>query len=1114
MLPSVLPYTPASAESEERELAASSRWKATISVAGTSLSSDLVSLSLGAIETSFSAATDDDQALLSAYENISDIPAYLLDMVAEISVGDQTVQTSAASLGSSSSWGLAIASPTRSYNITNTLTWGAPFSVAMERQPLAAEENLTMEVSSSFPHCLFNQAVSTYISDCASDDEELAAIFGLSLTRGTQEASVGLSITPKCVSGVAVSTTSGGAYIDADLSTATPAGLTKATRKGFTLTSGLSGSAHEHLVLEECFEADAISTARAISLANSCEVPVVTLTSANWATLAPALELPAYIKAQMEDAVQAGYAVTTPTQEVGYIDFIGEGWIVTDPVTGEGAYLISGGYSGGKVVESRQDEEANLMADWYESIVSAVNIISPDNGSNFLKGEDIMMTVNYHLIHINFDKPDLDYQTTWKIETKKECYLPGTYLLTAKAGPAGFDTISVNLFGLLRAENDYMWASPDSVQNLQAQAVSVEGTPIDGLISSGNDELTVETSWEWNEESYAKNARFLDSEEKTLSSVLDSDGSASVNVRMGEEEGRYIAWLSTACQYFISWDDKGMFLKERYPEQCSLTYEIYVVQGVTSIIEAEIRVLDNRNVTWFDLSGSSEETQSSIEGSWNSRVEWGQVAGIVNSGQERLNDSNGQVSTLKDIVIGVRLNIEENGDQTGEIVSADASQTSYVTLPVNLSSHRQCKYDLCGSMEDVEILLAKVPNAEFDEGNRRTIFFTSQVIDPCSKDDSDGVYFPQTENEDDVNEFTVINAFSGLDYFGTFPGLNIGGCRESHVKFTDELEDEGWTSANYVNVNSNKGLAWLKDNLGQPVNMKDLEALTYGKEVDFAEKFNAVNLLRAGGGAEVLQATLSIANCQVDNSSPQVDKILVKNPVDWIYIQGHGNYEQGCVAVGRSKDDDGIFPPMLNDSNFQDIEKTTNGIPWHGRNLIEWYRNRAPNELFVGCLADVEAIFLVSCDATMLGGLYFDQKQPGIEWMSTGVRNILGYYTEVGIMTFRDVVTRFFSLESDSILTRRWISANQGDNNYKASAIGNPKGIDLDFLYLDDSHIFFGGYSDNEISSFCVLKENEPKWVSVEEAFSINLGSVERKPLEWSWNTGDLWKTNWSYHEP
>ncbi len=1015
LLPSDLLCKLVSAESEERELAASARWKATLTLAGTSLTCDFVSLASGTIEVSFTPATSDDEALLAAYENISDIPAYLLDMTGEITAGDNTAQTQAAPFGSSSSWSLAITSPTRSYQINNTLNWGAPFSVALERQPLPVNQSLTLQMGPSYPHCLFNQAASSYITNCATDDGELASIFGLNLTRGTQEASVGISLTPKYVSGVAVSVSPDSTYIDADLSTATPAGLTKDTRRDFTRASGLSGSAHEHLILKDCFQTDAISTARAISLANACEVPVITLNRGNWASLSPSLELPAYIKAQMRDQVNAGYTVTTPTQPIIYMDFTGEGWMVTDPATGEGAYLISGGLSGGKVVEQNKLDGVMLLADWSDSYLSSCEILSPGNGSNFLKGETIVMDMKYRLKPKDPSKPEFDVFTKWNIKTEKDCYIPGPYILKAEITLFGQvlygDYISVNIFGLLKMKNDGMWVPPGSVQNVQVQAVDFNGIEIGGFYSSGNDDLPVQTLWEWDEDSYAKNARFLESEERFLSSSLDDKGHDVVDIRMGDQTGKYRIMLSTPCQYFMSWEDRDAFLKKRILTIQPIANEIYAFQGFKQINNVEVKIIDNRHTV--DEAGNFAQDQF-IDAFDNHRIDWGKIVGIQNSGEESM-------PSLDKFRIGVRIEFEEDGGQTLPNLIPDDFE-----IPVTVSSHIIGEYYDLASIEPREVLVRKVPSLEIDQGSIRQVYFTSGDINPLSQDDGDGIFIPQ-DRYDGVNEYTTINAFMGGDYYFQwhYPDYPRG-CNNSDMRFSKIMSDNGWKKRGFVSVLYTTGPT--SEELTAD-SLKEQEILTFGDELQPAEPigykdYHTVNLLRAGGGVEVIEAKLEMAECQTNIAQPQTDKALVKNPTDWLYIQAHSDIT-GALGNSKTNSSTTINPPMF-------------AISAENR-IVMKKEIDIQTEVFINSLSEVENLFLFACNSIGIGP-GFRINDGGVCWMTTGAHHIMGYWDEVPIDSADNVISKFFS-EDNPIpyenIELRWVRANSGNNTYLSCALTN-----------------------------------------------------------------------------
>ena len=115
---------------------------------------------------------------------------------------------------------------------------------------------------------------------------------------------------------------------------------------------GLLSSALEHQVLEQIFgtqdqPADAISTVKAFSKANAEGQRIYQLTSENMAETLPNLNLDSETEAAIEQALFAGFEVTTHTNTVSASGWTGAGYMVVNPDTGSGAYLISGGMSGG-----------------------------------------------------------------------------------------------------------------------------------------------------------------------------------------------------------------------------------------------------------------------------------------------------------------------------------------------------------------------------------------------------------------------------------------------------------------------------------------------------------------------------------------------------------------------------------------------------------------------------------------------------------------------------------------------------------------------------------------------------------------------------------------------
>lgn len=142
--------------------------------------------------------------------------------------------------------------------------------------------------------------------------------------------------------------------IDADLleGVTLPDGPAGGTLIAFERLRGLESSYWEHALFEEVGvdpERPAVSTVRALERALRTGVEVLQLTAANLAAVGPLLQLDPEIKEAVADAVHAGMEVTIPSRNVEVGGWRGVGYIVEDPLTGAGAYQISGGLSGGAI---------------------------------------------------------------------------------------------------------------------------------------------------------------------------------------------------------------------------------------------------------------------------------------------------------------------------------------------------------------------------------------------------------------------------------------------------------------------------------------------------------------------------------------------------------------------------------------------------------------------------------------------------------------------------------------------------------------------------------------------------------------------------------------------
>ncbi len=121
------------------------------------------------------------------------------------------------------------------------------------------------------------------------------------------------------------------------------------TAEVYRLT-GTFGSMLEGRTFDALFKREPGSGVSAVQLlreANTQGIPVYRITMANYDAIAPRLNLPAEVEAEIFDAVLAGKHVLVSERPPTHGNWQGVGYIIEDQDTGAAAYLISGGLNGG-----------------------------------------------------------------------------------------------------------------------------------------------------------------------------------------------------------------------------------------------------------------------------------------------------------------------------------------------------------------------------------------------------------------------------------------------------------------------------------------------------------------------------------------------------------------------------------------------------------------------------------------------------------------------------------------------------------------------------------------------------------------------------------------------
>lgn len=126
----------------------------------------------------------------------------------------------------------------------------------------------------------------------------------------------------------------------------------KTKQVNFVKQMGILGSALEHAIPEQEFSTpenpiDGVSAVKILSKAAALGQRIYTITAQNQAVALPNLNHRQATMNAIRAALAAGKEVTTHTDPISVPGYTGSGYIIIDPETGDGGYIIEGGLNGG-----------------------------------------------------------------------------------------------------------------------------------------------------------------------------------------------------------------------------------------------------------------------------------------------------------------------------------------------------------------------------------------------------------------------------------------------------------------------------------------------------------------------------------------------------------------------------------------------------------------------------------------------------------------------------------------------------------------------------------------------------------------------------------------------
>jgi transglutaminase-like putative cysteine protease len=328
-------------------------------VGGSPLISQEISLpeaGYSSLELTYSAATSADAAAWAAYQTpgTTEFPAYLIQVKASLKLAGNDLQDSGAlPFGQDMVLHVTYGGAAQPRDARFTMLSGDEVQVGLNGGGQAPTLGLAFQNRTDLDSAENNLfvAAKAFWTEADQTDAQIAQISRAAFARLPSAGTFSSPVSIVYNYGVPFKASYHGHGVDVKLaqySAMSRDGDPQKTR-AFGLISGMQLSSLEDTSLEVVFGSPVgkgVSTMALLGLANSSAMPIYHLTAANWGTYRGAIQQPADVLADIDNAIAAGLEVVIPQGQLTSGSWTGTGYIMLDPVTGSGDYRINGGASG------------------------------------------------------------------------------------------------------------------------------------------------------------------------------------------------------------------------------------------------------------------------------------------------------------------------------------------------------------------------------------------------------------------------------------------------------------------------------------------------------------------------------------------------------------------------------------------------------------------------------------------------------------------------------------------------------------------------------------------------------------------------------------------------
>ena len=341
---------------------------------------------------SYAPATAADEQIIANYGDIYSTPSYLIQVkpvltVEGVAVAEGTVVPMASDL--TCRMNFVWPDGTTDKAVINSLVAGAPYAIGLgsgyTTGRIVTKRTAKLEAAVSAGAKgepiigeYLNLFAVNYLQELDSSRQLIAKSMKMLDTNRMAELMVGVELGVSAVFGIPEAVAIRGVLIDVDYNIATPVNIDGAQSKvrRFQILTGMTSSALEHSMFGTIIGVEAISTIKALEIANAQGIPVHKIDAENVATKLALLQVGNEIEADIINAVNAGKVITISERKVQLNNWNGIGYIILDPTTGAGAYMISSRISGGSLTQMTQGLKYMISTGEIKDNSEASNIIA------------------------------------------------------------------------------------------------------------------------------------------------------------------------------------------------------------------------------------------------------------------------------------------------------------------------------------------------------------------------------------------------------------------------------------------------------------------------------------------------------------------------------------------------------------------------------------------------------------------------------------------------------------------------------------------------------------------------------------------------------------------